>query len=263
MTAIGAVSEVRPNVLTDGALLAGRHLLMMRRRPASIAGAVIFPVIFTLLFFTLFDRVMERIGIDYVQHLLPAIVVQAMFFTGMSSAVIAAEELDGGMMTRLRSLPVSRSAPIVGLVAAGIARAVVSLAALIPLGYLLGFRFEVGVVSALGFVLVAVLLVATLCTGYIALGLTAKRPEAAQAVAALPYFPLFLLSSALTPADRFPNWLQPVVQHQPVSRACEALRSLATEGYDVGRTVGLAALWLVPMLIVFSALAVRALETDR
>lgn len=253
----GAVVAARPSAWRDGLLLGGRHALMLRRRPASIAGAVILPVVFTLLFFTVFRQVMERIGIDYAQYLVPAVVIQAMFFTGMSAAILAAEDSAGGMLTRLKSLPVSRSAPLVGLLSAELLRALISMLVLIPLGYALGFRFERGVGGAAGFVVVALAFAATACAGYITLGLAVGRPEAAQALTMLPYFPLLLLSSALAPTDRFPGWLQPVVRHQPVSRVCDALRALSTDGVAVGRPVLMAFAWMIPLLVVFTLLAAR------
>ena len=261
MTAPGEIARARP--FLDGSLLGQRHLRLMARRPSSIAGAVIFPMLFTLLFFTVFKRVMERIGIDFAQFLVPAVVVQAMFFTAMSSAVLAAEDAAGGMLTRLRALPVSRTAPFAGLIVAELARALVSLTVLIPLGLILGFRFQAGPIAAVGFVIVALAFVLTACAGYIALGLTVGNPDTAQALVMLPYFPLLLLSNALSPADRFPGWLQPIVRDQPISQVCDALRALSTEGAAVGRPLLSLAAWLTPLFVVFLALAARGFGSTR
>lgn len=256
-------AAARPHLRIDGLLLGGRQALIMRRRPASVASAVVFPVVFTLLFFTVFKRVMERIGIDYAQYLLPAVVVQAMFFTGMSSAVLAAEDAAGGMLTRLRAMPVSRAAPYVGLLTAELTRAVISLAVLVPLGLVLGFRFHAGALPAVGFALVALAFAATACSGYIALGLRTRQPATAQALVMLPYFPLLLLSNAFTPADRFPGWLQPVVRNQPVSRVCDALRALSTSGAATVRPALQALAWLVPLFAAFTLAAARAFGRTR
>lgn len=254
--------DPRPAVV-DGLVLGGRQMTIMRRRPASVVSAVVMPLVFTLLFFAVFERVMERIGVDYAQHLVPATVVQAMFFTGMSAAVLAAEDAGGGMLTRLRALPVDRGAPFVGLLAAELTRALVSLAVLLPLGMALGFRFDGGPLGAVGFVLLSVAFAATVCAGYIGLGLVVRKGEVAQAMAMLPYFPLLLVSNAFTPADRFPGWLQPVVRNQPVSQACDALRALAADGVGFGRPVAEAAAWLVPLFAGFAVLAARGFGRSR
>lgn len=252
----------RPAAWLDGALLAGRQGLIMRRRPASVASAVVFPMVFTLLFFTVFGRVMERIGIDYAQYLLPAVVLQAMFFTGMSAAILAAEDASGGMLARLRTLPVSRAAPFVGLVVAEVARALISLVVLVPLGLLLGFRFHAGPFAAIGFVAITLTFAATACAGYIALGLRVSSPDAAQAMVMLPYFPLLLVSNAFAPVDRFPGWLQPVVRNQPVSQVCDALRALA-DGGRTARPVVEALAWLVVLFGVFTVAAARGFGRPR
>lgn len=253
----------RPEAWNDSVVLARRQVLIMRRRPASIASAVVFPAVFTLLFFTVFRGVMERIGIDYAQYLLPAVVIQSMFFTGMSSAILAAEDASGGMLTRLRSLPVSRIAPFAGLVAAELTRAVVSIAVLVPLGLVLGFRFHGGPLPSVGFVAMAVAFAAVACAGYIALGLRVRQPDAAQALVMIPYFPLLLLSNALTPASQFPHWLQPLVRNQPVSQVIDALRALAASGAPVAGPVAKALAWLVPLFVAFALVARRSAASRR
>lgn len=257
------MSSGRPSVGLDGFLMAGRYVTLMRRNPSSLLGAVVFPIVFTVLFFTVFKQVMERIGIDYAQFLIPAVAIQAMFFTGMSSAVFSAQDAQGGMLTRVKSLPVSRTAPFVGLLCAEAIRALVSLAILLPLGMLLGFRFHAGTLSAVGFVAMAVLFAIVASAGYISLGLFLGNPETAQALVVIPYFPLLMLSNAFSPADRFPGWLQPFVNNQPVSQTADALRALSSEGLDAGQQVLEALAWLVPALIVFTALSAKAFGRTR
>ncbi len=253
-----AAPAVRPSIGRDGITLAARHLVLMSRRPASIFGAIVFPLVFTLLFFTVFGKSMERVGIDYAQYLLPAVVIQAMFFTGMSSSVLAAEDVADGMLSRLKAMPVSRAAPYVGLLAAEASRAIISICVLVAVGLLLGFRFERGLLGVMGFAGIAVAFSITASSGYIAMGLKVGRPDAAQALNALPYFPLLLLSNAFVPAAAFPSWLQPFVRNQPVSQVADALRALSTKGYDLPVEVGQAVAWLAGLCLVFAVLATRA-----
>jgi ABC transporter DrrB family efflux protein len=248
----------RPSLPLDSVLLCGRHLRLMGRRPASLAEVIVLPLAFTLLFFTVFQRTMARVGIDYAQYLIPAVIVQAVFFTALSTAVHAAEDAQSGLLRRLRCLPVARAAPSAGLLLAEFVSVVISMAVLIPVGMVLGFRFEAGFLAATGFVGVACLFALTLCAGYLALGLTASRPEGANAFAVLIYFPLLLLSNAFTTTEAFPDWLEPVVQNQPVTRVIDALRALSTDGADLARPVLVAVVWLIPLLGLFGLFATRS-----
>jgi ABC transporter DrrB family efflux protein len=235
----------------------------MGRRPASIVGAIVLPMVFTLLFFAVFQRPMARAGVDYAQYLLPAVIIQAVFFTGGAAAVLAAEDAAGGLLRRLRCLPIARAAPVGGLLIADVVRVLISMVVLIPIGMVLGFRFAAGLIAAAGFVAVVGLFAVTLCAGYVVLGWWAGRPEGAEASANLVYFPLLLLSNAFTTAAAFPDWLEPVVRNQPITRVADALRALSTAGAATARPVLIALGWLVPLLLLFGLLAARTFGRRR
>ncbi|MET7398193.1 ABC transporter permease [Dactylosporangium sp. NPDC005572] len=243
----------------DSTVLAGRHLRLMSRRPASIMGAVILPLLFALLFFTVFGKVMDRAGIDYIFYLLPAIIIQATFFTAMSSAQLAAEDVTGGTLRRLRVMPIRRTAPVFGLLWAEVTRAALSIGALVPASVALGFRFRGGLLASAGFILASLAFAAVLCTCFIAMGLTLRRVEAVQGASNLIYFPALLLSNAFAPAWAFPSWLRPVVEHQPVSRVADAIRALADTDVGLTRPLLIATTWLAGLLVVGLGFATRAI----
>ena len=87
---VAAQQRPYPSIVADTAILAGRHLRLMSRRPASIMGAVVLPLVFATMFYVVFGTVVERrIGSDYGQYLLPAVILQAMLFTAMSAAILS------------------------------------------------------------------------------------------------------------------------------------------------------------------------------
>ena len=254
----------RPAPLTDTLLLAGRHLRLMSRRPASIIGAILLPIMFALLFFTVFSRVMERAGIDYAQYLLPAIVIQAAYFSAMSGSVWAAEDAASGMVVRLRAMPISRAAPVQSLLAGETIRAGLSALVLIAVGYLFGFRFETGVTGAIGFLALTMLAAAAICLPYLVLGFRLADPEPTQAIGMMIYFPLLMVSTLFVPASVFPDWLRPIVENQPLSRMVDALRAVSTAGSaDTRSTVLVALAWLLGLIVVFGALAPRVFGRNR
>lgn len=243
--------------LADGRLLMGRNVMLIARNPASIASMIVFPLIFLFGFFAVLSRSVEWIGIDYQQYLPPVIVVQAMFFTGISSAYFLADDRASGMLERLRSMPLHRWAVIVGRVGADGLRAVVSMVVVLIAATLLGFRFMAGPGAVVGFVGLVLLFALTVSAGCAVVGLTARNAEAASSTLFLPYLPLLMLSTGFVPLEGFPSWIQPFVEWQPVSLTVDALRSLA-DGGPTAAPVRDAVLMLSALLVAFCALAARA-----
>ncbi|MFT4188154.1 MAG: ABC transporter permease [Aeromicrobium sp.] len=245
-------------LLGDVATLTRRHLRLMARRPASVIGAVVLPLLFAVLFLTILSRPMARLGVDYAQHLVPAIVVQSIFFAAMSAAVWAAEDASGGMVDRLRSLPVARTAPLLGLLGGELTRCCLSLAVALGAGQVIGFGFQRGSWATLGFLVTALAAAAAVCLGYLVLGFALRSVEAVQSVGGVAYYPLLLVSTLFVPASAFPDWLRPAVEHQPFSRVVDALRALSTDGVDdPARAVLIAWVWILGAFAVFTVLAAR------
>jgi ABC-2 type transport system permease protein len=243
--------------LRDGGLVAGRHLRVSVRRPRMILTATLFPLIFFFGFLAVLRRSLEARGLDYEQFLPPIVVIQAMFFTGMASAMLLADDRVRGLQERCRSLPISRWAPLVGRVAADLVRAVLSVVVLLVAAGAVGFRFEAGVLAAAGFVGVALLFAVAACAGFGSAALAARDPEAVLPTLALPYLVLLILSSGFVPVEGFPGWLQPMVRWQPVSLSAEALRALSGGGPTAAPLVR-AAVVLAGLISVFGLLGARA-----
>lgn len=248
----------RPSLVIDSLALGGRHLRMMSRRPASIIGALVLPVIFAVLFLTVFGRVMDRAGIDYAQFMVPAIVLQAIFFSGMSISIWAAEDAASGMIGRLRSMPISRMSPALGLLIGEAIRTIAGSLVLIAVGYIAGFRFETGIVGFLGFLGIVVCASLAICLPYLVLGFAVGKMEPVQAIGNLVYFPLLLVSTLFVPAQAYPEWMRPIVENQPISRIGEALRAASTVGIEhTPSTVLIALAWCAGLIAVFAALVPR------
>ena len=243
----------------DGLVLGGRAMVRSARNPGTILGAVLFPVLFFALFNLVLRRIMEARGFDYAQLLPPTIVVQAMFFTAMSSSYYVADDRRSGIIARFRSLPIHRSAPLIGRSVGDLSRATVSALIITGLGLATGMRFERGWVLALAYLGLTLLFALAVSLGMGLIGYSAPTPEAAASIASTPYLPLIMLSSGFAPVEDFPDWLEPVVRYQPVSATIDALRATTGSG-DLGQTVPLAVAWCVGMIVMFGALGGRALE---
>lgn len=248
------------SLLTDSGLLARRSIVKLARNPASIVGTIVFPLMFFALFNIVMRKIMTGRGFDYVQVLPSTVVVQAMFFSAMSSAYYVADDRLTGITGRLRSMPVRPGAPLIGRAVADMARGGVSMAVVLAVGIIVGMRFTGGWFWLPVYLAVGLVFVLAIAMGLGLIGYLAPSPEAASSMASVPYLPLLMLSSGLAPVDGFPGWLQPLVEYQPVSAMIDALRALAGEG-SIGGTVPLALAWSIGLVVIFGAIGARMMRT--
>lgn len=247
------------SLVADGSVLARRAMIRSLRNPGSVISAIIAPLIFLGLFNVVLREVMKARGFDYGQLLPSTVVVQAMMFTGMSAAYYMADDRLTGVLSRLRSLPIHRGAPVVARAISDGLRALVSTMVVVIVGVALGMRFDAGFGWFLLFFVVAMLFAIAMSLVMGLLGYVASSPEAAVSIATMPYLPLIMLSTGFAPAEDFVGWLQPFVEHQPISATIDALRALAGDG-DIGETVPIAFAWSIGMIVVFVVLNMRAME---
>ncbi len=243
--------------IDDSLLITGRNLIRLRRNPVVIVAIAIFPMVFLLGFWIVGQKLMAAQGVNYIQYLVPIINLQALFFSGLGSAVMLAKDIETGMMERCRAMPIARVAVVAGLTLAYMVRALLATVVLLIVAYGLGFRFDGGAIAALGYLALVILFTGTCITGYSILALKLRSPALVNAVAIIPYTPLLLLSNGFSPTENFPDWLQPIVRYQPVSVTCDALRALS-EGSASSWPLFLASLvWLLGLLLLLGAWSVR------
>lgn len=242
--------------LNDALAVAGRNLLALARIPQLLIFSTIQPVIFVLLFRYAFGGAIRTPGVNYVDFLMPGIFVQTVVFGAMGTGIGLAADLQQGFIERFRSLPMARSAVLVGRVVSDLVRNVFVVALMCAVGFLVGFRVHTGAVpfiASLGLLLVFGCAMSAL---FAWLGLLMGDPETTQAAAFPLLAPLVFASSAFVPVSSMPGWLQLFSRHQPVSAAVDAARGLSLGGRTAGHVVAALA-WTVALIVAFGALAVR------
>jgi ABC transporter DrrB family efflux protein len=191
---------------------------------------------------------------SYVDYLIPGIIVQTSLFGGSSSAVGVAEDLKKGVTDRLRALPTHRAAILAARAFADLIRLAYTVALLIALGYLVGFRFG-GTPEQVAGGLAIVLLFGYACSWlFTLLGLTVRDAESATMAGFVVTFPLVFASSIFTAPATFPGWLRTFADAQPVTRVTDALREL-TSGAASAHALPSALAWSLGILLVSAALA--------
>ncbi|MGF1661488.1 MAG: ABC transporter permease [Kineosporiaceae bacterium] len=211
-------------------VLAWRNLAQIPRNPQLLVFIAVQPVMFTLLFAYVFGGAISTPGVDYIDFLIPGIVVQTVAFGTTATAVGLSEDLRKGLVDRFRAMPVARSAVLAGRVLSDAARLLVTVAIIMLVGALLGFDFQAGLGRAVAFVAVAVAFGTALSWVAALIGLAVSNPEVAQSAGFIWLFPLTFASSAFVPTESMPGWLQAFADANPITLTVDGLRALALGG---------------------------------
>jgi ABC transporter DrrB family efflux protein len=244
--------------ITDASVVIGRNLRHFIRQPQLLIFSTIQPIMFVLLFAYVFGGAVRGSlprGVKYIDFLLPGIFVQSVAFRATQTAVGLSEDLERGVVDRFRSMPMTRSAVLVGRTVADLVRNVLIIALMIAVGYLIGFRFHAGVLQALGSVAIVAAFGLALSWIFAFVALTVRGAEAAQSAGFVVIFPLVFASSVFVPVSSMPAWLQAFAKVSPVSLTANTARSYSLHG-GVPGSLGEASAWIAGLLVVFIPLCV-------
>ena len=257
--------------LTDGVVVARRNLLTLTRVPTVFIFELVQPIMFVLLFRFIYANNIANLppGLDYVQFLMPGIFIQNAIFGSTTTAVGLAEDMKTGIVDRFRSLPMGRSSVLLGRAASDLTKNLMLVTIVVAVGYLVGFRFQRGLLAALGVVVLALSVGFTFSWAMACIGLSLKKVEAVQAASFTLIFPIVFVSSAFVPVAGMASFLQPVARFNPVTVWCNFARYLSSGNIAILDPVtklpvdtfeGLlvkSVIWIVVLLAIFVPLAIR------
>jgi ABC transporter DrrB family efflux protein len=243
------------NTISDVLVITGVNLTRYRRIPQLLIFSTIQPVMFLVLFNYVFGGAIQ-IGQkgDYINFLLPGIIVQSVLFGASQASVGIATDMSSGLIDRFRSLPIARLAVIAGRVLGDTVRNIFVVLIMLSVGYLLGFRFQDGLVNALIGISLAVLFGFAFSWIAVSVGLFVKDPETALPAGFIWIFPLVFASGIFVPVRTMPDWLQVFAKNQPVTKVAEAVRSYMIGGSHESLVPAL--LWMAGITIVFLSISV-------
>jgi ABC transporter DrrB family efflux protein len=241
--------------LSDTFVLAKRSLKRIPRQPDLLLGFTIQPVMFVLLFVYVFGGAINTGPLDYVDFLMPGIIVQSMVFGGFVTALGLAEDLKKGLIDRFRSLPMWGPAVISGRILADVGTNVIQLVIMFAVGIAAGFRFNASFWEILAGLALLLLIGYAFSWVFAFIGLSASSPEASNAYGFTILFPVTFISSAFVPPDTMPRWLEPVAENNPFTTMVDAARALFV-GTEAGNDIWGAVAWSLGIVAVFSMLSV-------
>jgi ABC-2 type transport system permease protein len=254
----------RPSAVGQWWVLSGRAVAPIWRN-GELLIAVVLSGIFTASYYiplkNMIGHAVPQVG-GYGQYLMPLITLQAVYFSSMSGGLRSAIDAMDGINRRFGSMPIRPWAPLAARMSANIFRCATSLTTAISFGYLIGFRFQRGVVCAVAFCVLAMLIgMVVTFVGDLA-GAVSKNPEATSYLLLMPSLILIMLSVGIQPVELFPAWIQPFVRDQPFSQFVYALRSLASEATPspTWRVVAPLLAWLFGIMVIAVPLYARLLR---
>jgi ABC-2 type transport system permease protein len=252
--------------LSDGAVVAKRNLIKIRRVPDLLVFSTISPIMFVLLFAYVFGSAIEIPGLSYREYLMAGIFTQTMLFGATITGAGLALDIQKGIVDRFRSLPIARSAVLVGRTTSDVVNNALVVIVMTITGLVVGWRIHSSPFEALGGFALLLLFAYAISWMMATLGLTVRTPEVFNNASFIAIFPLTFIANTFVGTDNLPGPLKPIAQWNPVSAVTQAARQLFGNTNDafpppdvwpLRNAVLASLLWIALILMIFVPLAVR------
>lgn len=243
----------RPSPLSAALTFGWRGMLKIKHVPEQLIDVTLTPVLFVVMFTYMFGGAISGSTDEYLQFLLPGIIVMSVLFTTVYSGVTLNTDVTKGVVDRFRSLPIARPAPLVGAVLGDSVRYVIGACVVLGVGLAIGYRPEGGALGVVGAIALVVLFSCGLAWLMTAVALVLRSPSATMNAGFMALFPLTFLSNIFVPPETLPGWLEAWVDVNPVSLLATASRGLMGGTADWG-DVGWVLLAAAALTAVFAPL---------
>ncbi len=252
---------------SDGFVVAKRNLIKIKRVPELLVWVLLSPIMFVLLFAYVFGGSIDVPGgVDYREFLIAGIFAQTVVFGATYTGAGLAEDMQKGIIDRFRSLPMSRSAVLVGRTASDVLNNVIVIIVMSATGLAIGWRIRTSVLEALAGFLLLLLFAYAISWVMAWIGLLVPSPEVVNNASFITIFPITFLANTFVPPDNFPAALKAFAYWNPVSAVVQATRELfgntnpavpVPDYWSLQHPVLYSLLWVGIILVVFVPLAVR------
>lgn len=226
MALVAGARPQRPSVVAMSLTFGWRALLKIKHVPEQLGDVTMFPVMFVLMFTYLFGGALAGSTTDYLQFLLPGILVQTITMITMYTGHTLNKEIQRGSFDRIRTLPIWQPTVFIGALLGDAARYTMASTVILGLGLILGFRPDGGLVGMLLGVALVLVFSFSLSWMWTSLGMLMRTPEALMGVSMMIMFPLTFVSNIFVDPSTMPSWLRAVVEANPVSHLASAVRGV-------------------------------------
>jgi ABC transporter DrrB family efflux protein len=252
--------------LVDGAVVAKRNLIKIKRVPDLLVFTTLSPIMFILLFAYVFGSAIDVPGQSYREFLIPGIFVQTVIFGATITGAGMADDIQKGIIDRFRSLPMSQSAVLVGRTTSDVLNNVIVIVIMSITGYLVGWRIRGGIFEAIGAYLLLLAFAYAISWVMALVGLVVPSPEVVNNASFMVIFPLTFIANTFVPTQNFPSVLKTIANWNPVSAVTQGARELfgntsvqapAPDVWPLQHPALYTVLWSIGLVVVFVPLSVR------
>ncbi len=252
--------------VADGAIVAKRNLIKIKRVPDLLVFSTISPIMFILLFAYVFGSAIRVPGTNYREFLIPGIFAQTVIFGATLTGAGMADDIKKGIIDRFRSLPMSRSAVLIGRTGSDVANNVLIIAVMSATGLLVGWRIRSSVGEAIGGFLLLLVFAYAISWIMAWVGLIVPSVEVVNNASFIVIFPLTFIANTFVPTNDFPAPLKFFANWNPVSSVTQAARQLfgnvpagtpPADYWSLRHPVVYTLGWVVLLLLIFIPLSVR------
>jgi ABC transporter DrrB family efflux protein len=252
--------------LADGAVVAKRNLIKVKRVPDLIVFSTLSPIMFVLLFAYVFGSAIEIPGINYREFLMAGIFAQTVLFGATITGTGLAEDMQKGIIDRFRSLPIARSAVLIGRTTSDLANNVLVIVVMSVTGLIVGWRIHSSFWEALAGFGLLLLFAYAVSWGMAVVGLAVRSPEVVNNASFIAIFPLTFIANTFVGTTNLPGPLKAFAEWNPISAVTQAARELfgntspqfpPPNVWPLQHSVLASLIWIVIILAIFVPLAIR------
>jgi ABC-2 type transport system permease protein len=258
--------SVLPKAILDGATVTRRNLIKIKRVPDLLVFTTLSPIMFILLFAYIFGSAIPGPGVSYREFLIPGIFTQTVIFGATITGAGMATDIEKGIIDRFRSLPMSRSAVLVGRTTSDLLNNVLVIVIMSLTGLVVGWRIRSSVPEAIAGFLLLLAFAYAMSWVMALVGLVVPSPEVVNNASFVVIFPLTFIANTFVPTDGFPTVLKAISNWNPVSAVTQAARDLfgntdpqrpAPDTWPLQHAALYTLLWSIALVAVFVPLSVR------
>jgi ABC-2 type transport system permease protein len=252
--------------LTDGAIVAKRNLIKIKRVPDLLVFSTLSPIMFILLFAYVFGSAINVPGLSYREFLIPGIFAQTVIFGATITGAGMADDIQKGIIDRFRSLPMSRSAVLVGRTTSDLLNNVLVIVIMSVTGLIVGWRIRGSAIDAAAAFLLLLAFAYAMSWVMALVGLLVPSPEVVNNASFMVIFPLTFIANTFVPTNNFPSVLKAIANWNPVSAVTQAARELfgntsdrapAPDAWPLQHAALYTLVWSIALVAVFVPLSVR------
>ncbi|MFC8132486.1 ABC transporter permease [Streptomyces sp. NPDC057302] len=246
----------RPSAISASLTFGWRAMLKIKHVPEQLFDVTAFPIMMVLMYTYLFGGALAGSPSEYIQYLLPGILVMSVVMITMYTGVSVNTDIEKGVFDRFRTLPIWRPSVMVGYLLGDALRYAIASVVMLTVGIILGFRPDGGPLGVLGGVLLLLVFSFAFSWVWTMFGLLLRTEKSVMGVSMMVIFPLTFLSDIFVKPETMPGWLQAFVNNNPITHLASAVRELMA-GTAPGSSLAWALGWVVLLVAVFGPVTMR------